>query len=156
MEIGSVSNETIPEVATDLGTSEINEKRQIEKCSSEGSQTNFVKIEDILTKVLRVEADLSALYQLSDMNRKMESLTNGTSNGFHCQSCENLKENLSFLQKELLAKDEFIKSLLETQTAILNSLSNLKSKPGFLSSSRNCSIQNEEENMENKADKDNH
>ena len=156
MEIGSVSNETIPEVATDLGTSEINEKRQIEKCSSEGSQTNFVKIEDILTKVLRVEADLSALYQLSDMNRKMESLTNGTSNGFHCQSCENLKENLSFLQKELLAKDEFIKSLLETQTAILNSLSNLKSKPGFLSSSRNCSIQNEEENMENKADKGEH
>ena len=86
----------------------------------------------------------------------MESLTNGVSNGFHYQSCENLKENLIFLQKELLAKDEFIKSLLETQTAILNSLSNLKSKPGFLSSSRNCSIQNEEENMENKADKGKH
>ena len=156
MEIDSVSNETIPEVATDLGTSEINEKRQIEKCSSEGSQTNFVKIEDILTKVLRVEADLWVLYQLSDMNRKMESLTNDTSNSFHCQSCEKLKENLSFLQKELLAKDEFKKSLLETQTAILNSLSNSKSKPGFLSSSRNCSIQNEEENMENKADKGKH
>ena len=78
----------------------------------------------------------------------MESLTNGISNGFHCQSCENLKENLSFLQKELLAKDEFIKSLLETQTAILNSRSNLKLMPGSLLSSRNCSIQNEEENME--------
>ena len=90
------------------------------------------------------------------MNRKMESLTNGISNGFHCQSCENLKENLSFLQKELLAKDEFIKSLLETQTAILNSLSNLKSMPGSLLSSRNCSIQNEEENMENKPDKGKH
>ena len=90
------------------------------------------------------------------MNRKMELLTNGTSNGFHCQSCENLKENLSFLQKELLAKDEFIKSLLETQTAILNSLSKSKSKPGSLSSSRSCSIQNEEENMDNKADKGKH
>ena len=90
------------------------------------------------------------------MNRKMESLTNGISNGFHCQSCENLKENLSFLQKELLAKDEFIKSLLETQTAILNSLSNSKSMPGSLLLSRNCSIQNEEENMENKPDKCKH
>ena len=84
----------------------------------------------------------------------MELLTNGTSNSFHCQSCENLKENLSFLQKELLAKDEFIKSLLETQTAILNLLSSSKSKPGSLSSSCSFSIQNEEENMENKVEKD--
>ena len=58
-----------------------------------------------------------------------------------------MKENLSFLQKELLAKCEFIKSLLETQTAILNQLSYSKLKPGSLSSSRNCSIQNEEEVM---------
>ena len=151
MEIDSVSNETIPEVPTDLGTPEINEKRQVEKCGSEGTQTDFpeichsssfVKIEEIIPNVLGVQADLSALKshvkcKLSDMNRKMESLTNGILNGFHCQSCENLKENLSFLQKELLAKDEFIKSLLETQTAILNSLSNSKSKPGSLSSSRN-------------------
>ena len=57
--------------------------------------------------------------ELLDMKRKMELLTNGISNGFHCQSCENLKENLSFLQRELLAKDEFIKSLLETQAANL-------------------------------------
>ena len=56
-----------------------------------------------------------------------------------------MKENLSFLQKELLAKCEFIKSLLETQTAILNQLSYSKLKSG--SSSRNCSIQNEEEVM---------
>ena len=90
------------------------------------------------------------------MNRKMESLANGISNGFHCQSCENLKQNLSFLQKELLAKDVFITSLLEAQRAILNSVSNSKSIPGSLVSSRNCSIQNEEENMENKPDKGKH
>ena len=41
MEIDCVSNKTIPEVATDSGTPEINEKRQIEKCSSEGTQTDF-------------------------------------------------------------------------------------------------------------------
>ena len=170
MEIDSVSNKTIPEVATDSGTPEINEKRQIEKCCCKGTQTDFpeifhsssfVKIEEILPKVLRVEANLLALrsyikYELSDMNRKMESLTNGISDGFRCQFCENLKENLSFLQKELLAKDEFMKSLLETQTAILNSLSNSKLMPGSLLSSCNCSIQNEEENMENKPDKGKH
>ena len=44
MEIDSVSNKTIPEVATDWGTSEINEKRWIEKCSSEGTQTDFPEI----------------------------------------------------------------------------------------------------------------
>ena len=46
---------------TDLGATEINEKRQIGKCSSEGTLTSFVKIEEILPKVLRVKADLSAL-----------------------------------------------------------------------------------------------
>ena len=69
--------------------------------------------------------------------RKLESLINDVSNGYFCQSCENTKENLSFFPKELLAKSVFIKSLLS------------------LSQSRNCNIQNEEENMENKADKDN-
>ena len=59
-----------------------------------------------------------------------------------------MSENLRCLQKELLAKEDFIKLLLETQTAILNSLSNLTSKPVSLLSS--CSIQNEEEDMENK------
>ena len=58
------------------------------------------------------------------MMRQMQLLINDASNGFLEQSCENIKENLSFLQKEHLAKDEFIKSLLETQRAILNSLSN--------------------------------
>ena len=67
-----------------------------------------------------------------------------------------MKWNLSFLQKKLLAKNEFIKSILETQTTILNSLSNSTSKPVSLSSSLDCSVQNGEEDMENKADKDKH
>ena len=50
----------------------------------------------MIPKVLRLEANPSALkshvkYERPDMNRKMESLTNSASNGFHCQSCENLK-----------------------------------------------------------------
>ena len=169
IEIDSISNETIPKIETDLGITEIKEKRQtkIEKCNSEETQTgfpeichisSFVNIEEILPKVLRVETDLSALKshvkcELADMIRKMESPINGASNGFLCKSCENMKEDLSFLQKERLAKDVFIKSLLETQTATLKSLSNSNLKPGYLSSSHNCSIQNEEKGMENNADK---
>ena len=65
-----------------------------------------------------------------------------------------MKNNLNFLQKELLVKNGFTKSLLETQTPILNSLSSSTSKPVSLLSSRNSSIQNEEEDMENKADED--
>ena len=87
--------------------------------------SSFLNIEEILPKVLRVEADLSALKshvkcKLSDVMKKMESVINGASDGFLCQAFENMKENLSFLQKERLPKEEFIKSLLETQTDILN------------------------------------
>ena len=93
--------------------------------------------------------------QTLDMMRKMESLINGPPNGYLCQSYENMKENLSFLQKELLAKDEFIKSLLETQTAILNSLLNSTSKPVSLPSCRNCSIQNEADKDKDKINQSN-
>ena len=44
-------------------------------------------------------------------------------------SIEILKENIRFLQKELLAKNNLIKSLMETQTVVLESISNLKEKP---------------------------
>ena len=118
-----------------MRTPEINGKRQIniEKRNCEETQSDFPEIchssnsvnkEVILLKGLRVEDDLLALMNHSDMMRKIESLINGASNGYLYQSCKNMKENLSFLQKELSAKDEFIKSLLETQAAILNSLSN--------------------------------
>ena len=44
-------------------------------------------------------------------------------------SIEILKENIHFLQKELSAKNDLIKSLMETQTVVLESISNLKEKP---------------------------
>ena len=44
-------------------------------------------------------------------------------------SIEILKENIRFLQKELLPKNDLIKSLMETQTVVLESISNLKEKP---------------------------
>ena len=82
------------------------------------------------------------------MKRKMELQINGAFNGYLCQSCKNVKENLSFLQKELLAK-----SVYKVITRDSNRNSKLtikfKLKPVSLSLSRNCSVQKEEE-MENK------
>ena len=49
MEIDSVLNKTILEVAIDSGTPAINKKRQIEKYSSEGTQkTDFEKFVAVL------------------------------------------------------------------------------------------------------------
>ena len=44
-------------------------------------------------------------------------------------SIEILEENIRFLQKELLAKNNLIKSLMETQTVALEAITNLKEKP---------------------------
>ena len=101
-------------------------------------------------KVLRVEAELSAIKshfkcELSTSNSKTEPLTtslNGAlkklENHPH-KCCSIVEDNLLFLQKELLSKDD-IKSLVETQTAILDSISNTtldKQIPTTLSVSRN-------------------
>ena len=44
------------------------------------------------------------------------------------KTLEILHENISFLQKEFTSKDEIIKTLLETQTPILESVPDQKSK----------------------------
>ena len=41
---------------------------------------------------------------------------------------EILQENISFLQEEVLAKNNIIKSLMETQTVALKAITNLKEK----------------------------
>ena len=44
------------------------------------------------------------------------------------KNMEILQENICFLQKELLAKNNLIKSLMETQTVALEAITNLKEK----------------------------
>ena len=85
-------------------------------------------------KVLRVEAELSAIKshfkcELSTSNSKTEPLTSSLNGALKklenhpLKCCSIVEDNLLFLQKELLAKDD-IKSLVETQTAIIDSISN--------------------------------
>ena len=82
-------------------------------------------------KILRVEAELSAIKshfrcELSTLNSKIESLTtslNGALNKLENRKCCSIVEdNLLFLQKELLSKDDIIQSLVETQFAVLDSV----------------------------------
>ena len=67
--------------------------------------------------------------ELSTMNNKLDSFSQCLIENTSCQSNnENkifyiLHENVKFLQKELLAKNNLIKSLVETKTAILKFVS---------------------------------
>ena len=51
------------------------------------------------------------------LNEKLNLMHNETS---HSKVFELLQESESFLQSELLSKDETIKTLLQTQTAVLD------------------------------------
>ena len=84
---------------------------------------------------LKVEAHVTALKsyvacEISSINNKIESLferlnkMSSTEN----KALEILQEKYFFLQKELTSKDEKIKTLIETQTSILESVSHQKSK----------------------------
>ena len=54
------------------------------------------------------------------LNDKLNLMHNETS---HSKVFELLQESVSFLQSELLSKDETIKTLLQTQTAVLDTVS---------------------------------
>ena len=107
-------------------------------------------------KVSRVEAELSAIksyfkWELSTSSSKIESLTTSLNGALkklenHPHKCCSIDEdNQLFLQKELLSKDDIIKSIVKTQTAILDSISDTasdKQTPTTLSVSPNlCDTQ---------------
>ena len=89
---------------------------------------------------MRIEAGLPAIkshfkYELFTLNSKIESLTTSL-NGALKKKIENhphkccsiVEDNPLFLQKELPSKDDIIKPLVETQTAILDSISSTASE----------------------------
>ena len=92
-------------------------------------------IKSLLSQKWKAEAQVPALKScvkcdISNINNKVESLferLNKMSNT-EKKALEILQENITFLQKELPSKDEIIKTLIETQTSILESVSYQKSK----------------------------
>ena len=60
-------------------------------------------------------------------------------------SIEILQENVRFLQKQLLAKNDLIKSLMETQAVALEAVTNLKEKPQDQGEQRNITYKQQTE-----------
>ena len=89
---------------------------------------------------MRIEAGLPAIksyfkYELFTLNSKIESLTTSLNGALKKKienhphnSCSIVEDNPLFLQKELPSKDDIIKPLVETQTAILDSISSTASE----------------------------
>ena len=93
----------------------------------------FVTKDQTLQKFLLVEAELSAIKsylecELSILNSKKESpaaLFNDALKNFWAKRlkqvlCSTIQDNLLFLQKGILSKDEIIRFLVVAQTSILN------------------------------------
>ena len=89
---------------------------------------------------MNMEAKFSALKgcidcEISILNSKVDLFINSLKLTItkiekrESNNIEILLENIRFLQKELLAKNDLIKSLMETQTAALEAITNLKEKP---------------------------
>ena len=81
-------------------------------------------------KVWKNDAKLLALksfvqWELSTLGNKtyhIETFNKAISN-FETKPCEILQDNVEFMQNELCSKDEVVKTLMETQTAVLENLS---------------------------------
>ena len=67
----------------------------------------------------KVDQFIESLKETITKIEKLDSISN---------SIKILQENIRFLQKELLAKNDLIKSLKETQTVVLEAITNLKQK----------------------------
>ena len=83
----------------------------------------------------KVKAQATALKsyvkcEISIINNKLESLFKRLNKMYSTENkvLEILQKNISFLRKELTSKDDIIKTLIETQTPILESVSYQKSK----------------------------
>ena len=94
------------------------------------------------SKVFKIKAQLSALKsyvscQISSFHYKIESISQSlqvTLEVFQereAKTNEIFHQNMTFLQNELLTKNEIIKSLTETQTTILEALSSFKSNQQY-------------------------
>ena len=86
--------------------------------------------------ILKVEAQLSALKsfvncQFSKLRNQTESFTEHKKMlfGHEDRNIDALHKNVVFLQNELTEKKQIIKSLMETQTAVLNVMTDLTEQP---------------------------
>ena len=93
------------------------------------SDMSTVKIESLITALKSyVSCEISMIHD--KLTSFCEHINKKLSNSNHREDkhLESLQDNISFLQKELLMKNEIIKSLTETQTVVLGTISTLQRK----------------------------
>ena len=109
---------------------------QISDTSLMKENVNLLKSKDITRKedqqIRTLEAQLAALKshlkcEITNVNSKIETISNVLDTKLRESNDQNqnmvlMRENIKFLQTELKEKNEFIKTLMETQAAALDSL----------------------------------
>ena len=102
-------------------------------------------------QISKLEAQTAALKshlkcELISMNSKIETMSEFLDEKFKDSNNQNqniamLEENINFLQSELKEKKLFVKTLMETQTAALESIANANQQNHTLSSNKTSSTE---------------
>ena len=113
-----------------------NKNTNIETLSTCNCCSAILNINSSKNDILKVEAQLSALKsyvncKLLILRNQIESFTEHTklSLGHENRNIDALHKNISFLQNDLTEKNKIIKSLIETQTAVLDVMADLRQQP---------------------------
>ena len=116
--------------------------------------------------IYRIEAQMSALKshmkcELSTMSSKIDSLSefvNTKINNLNDQQkiLETLRENIKLLQMELQTKNDIIKNLLDTQSAVVESLSHLKDQKNQLTSLEKQQVTDQPDKVSNQCQNNQH
>ena len=129
----NLTNSSVTPNATLTGS---NKNTNIETISSCNCRSVILNMNSTKNGILKVEAQLSALKsylncELSMLRNQIESFTDHTkmSLGHGNRNIDALHKNITFLQNELSEKNEIIKSLMETQTTVLNAIRDLRQQP---------------------------
>ena len=110
-----------------------NKNTNIETLSTCNCCSAILNINSKKNDILKVEVQLSALKsyvncKLLILRNQIESFTEHTklSLGHENRNIDALHKNISFLQNDLTEKNKIIKSLIETQTAVLDVMADLR------------------------------
>ena len=143
----SPTNEITPEITLNVNTPLPQNKSNI-------------SFEEHQQFIYRIEAQMSALKshmkcELSTMSSKIDSLSefvNTKINNLNDQQkfFETLRENIKLLQMELQTKNDIIKNLLDTQSAVVDSLSHLKDQQNQLTSLEKQQVTDQSNKVSNK------
>ena len=146
----SPTNEIAPEIISNVSTLLQQNKSNI-------------SFEEHQQFIYKIEAPMSALKshmkcELPTMSSKIDSLSefvNTKINNLNDQQkiFETLRENIELLQMELQTKNDIIKNLLDTQSAVVDSLSHLKDQQNQLTSLEKQQVTDQSNKVSNKYQK---